>query len=623
MNETKKPTISLAAWKEEIDASRRRRDQHKDTWGNYARLHTNAYRAVQGANEDKNVTLPNGDQIKVALVYRNIEQTMALLEVPELGIRVKANDYTHELGREDSHRESVIEEGILNSMNNSGLVSGEEEADDIKRDGIIIGHSIDYTYYNMIEEEVEVDRIPMMMETEAGAFLPVIDEATGQPRFETETEKQITYQAVKDERISPLEFLFSASARKIRRSAWHGYERIESLKTLKQDPRFNIPDTIEGTTYRETDLYGDNTDDERQVRRDSVKVVVIWDKLNKELIHFIEYTPCAEASGKNKNKHEDRALIPVRVDKWPVRFKLPDDSPFSFFIPIPANDHPFGISQVEHIRNPALEADKLRTRMANLTRQLKLVWLYRKGKIDQDQLSQAMKSPEAMPVGVDLQEDEDFSKFFKELKPNQIPKELYEQMGRNEDDVRKIEGISETPFGGAETATESENQMAIGGARPNRKRRLYLSFLTEVAKRHKDFLAQFAPDGQTMVVAGADGKELTLEYGRAAFQGSFDIYVLAGGGATNVSPVKQKTMMEMSGMVLGRYGPKFDSILLRQMLTMFDLRDTNALAQAAMEFAQLVPPEAGPAGSGPPRPELNLNDISNGQAIRAAINPNE
>lgn len=615
-------TVSHEVWHERIKAARARREKYETLWSQYARLYANSYRAIQDKNEDRNVSLPNGDQVKVGMVYRNIEQTMALLEVPEIGVRATAEDFTYELGAEDSHREAVVETALVRSLNRSGLINGDEECDYIKRDGIIIGHGINYTYWRVVEEEVPLPPIPVLTEADDGTFVPLYDELAQQPVYERGTEKRITFEAVQDEHVSPIEFLFDAAARKIRKSSWHGWERAVKLEDLRKNPRYTIPDDIQPMVIQAKDIYGEEEPDE-STEADSVKIITIWDKTNRELITFIEHNPPARVSSGKRTRRRGRELelVEIGMEKWPVQFAHPDDSPFSFFIPSPCNDHPFGISQIEHIKNQAVEVDKLRSRAANLTRQLKVVLLYQKGKIDHDQLTQALRSPEAVPVGVSLQDGDDWQKLFKEVQPAKLPREIYDQITQAEEDVRKTTGISETPFGGAETATESENQMAVGGARPKRKRRLYLSFLTETAKRHLDYLREFAPEGQTIVVPAPDGTPLTLPFGRAALQGQFNVSVLPGGEAMTASPVKQKTMIELNAQIKGQFGPVFDRIFLRQMLTMFDVRDQNALMRAA-QMGMQMPGMMGVPGQ--QRPELNLNDISNGQAIRAAVNaPNE
>jgi hypothetical protein len=426
--------------------------------------------------------------------------------------------------------------------------------------------------------------------------------------------------------LSPLQFLAEASCKKFECAAWLGFERPTKLALLRKDPRYAIPDDVQGVTFHLRDIYGSEGQDEEEMT-DAVMVIVIWDKIRKELITFIETAPSganggiARATQRASNARAPAAdLVPIATLRWPVTFSHPDDSPFSFYIPIPARDHPFGISQIEHVRNSALEADKLRTRQANITRQIKRIPWYRKGRgMDQDQLTQALQSEDMTPVGIDFQEGEKVEQIFGELPIPQISPDIYKQYLIAEQGVDKTSGISDVPGGGADTATEAEFIFQIGGARTGRKKRLYLKFLTTTAKHHKDFLKEFSPEGEIIVVPNVDGSPLTLAYGRQAFQGEFEIEVIPGGGAMSLSPVKQKLMIEATNMLMFKFGPQFDRVYLRQLLTMFDFRGINDLMRAAM--AGLGMP--GAAGSAPP-PGYSPDNYSNPQTIRAGINaPNE
>jgi len=621
-----KPTDSVEPWKKRIEASRTRRLRYEPLWACYARLHTNAYTAVKQANDDALVTFPNGDQVKAGLVFSNIEQTRALLEVPEIGVRATATDYTRQLGAEDTHRESVVEQALYRSLLFSGLIKSEEEADFVKLDGTILGHGINYTAWRLEEEEVEVDNIPILSEDDAGAFVPLMKD--GAQSFEPVMAKQISWEGCEDTTISPLEFLADAACKRLDKAAWHGYERPVKLETLKKNPRYKIPDDIQATSFRIKDIYGEEGREEEDIT-DAVMLVVIWDKINKELLTFIETAPqgalgaSATPTGKTRKStatKPDMTLVGIAVERWPVTFSHPDASPFSFYIPISARNHPFGISQVEHARNPALEADKLRTRQANITRQIKRIPWYNKNRVDQAQIEKAFQSDDMVPIGLDIRESEKPENIFGELPIPSVHADIYKQYIVAEQSVNSVTGISDVPGGGAETATESEFIYQLGSARANRKKRLYLAFLTSVASRHRDYLREFSPDGETIVVPSVDGTPLTLAYGRQAFEGEFSIEIIAGGGAMSLSPVKQKMMIEATGMLLGRFGPQFDRVYLRQLLTMFDFRDINELMRAAM--VGIMPPGGAPGAV--PQPGFSPEDYSNPQAIRAGINaPNE
>lgn len=630
----KDPTIRTSIWKERIDSARQRRELYEPTWDKYCLLHTNAYQAVQDINEDETVFLPNGDQVKVGAVFRNIEQTLGMLEVPEIGVRATATDYTRELDRQDTHREAVVEQGLLLSLTQSGLINEEEVIDDIKRDGTIIGHGITYTQWQIYSEEVTAGHIAVLQETDNG-FEPVLNEETGQPLFEPIKQKETLWEGCEDVYVSPYQFLFESSAKKIHKASWHGYEDVVELKVLHRDPRFSIPSDVRGTSFTRRDPYA--KEDEFTVDN-AVKVITIYDKVNRELIVFIETNPGGEESNSifkqksndsgdpddnNKpDKKNKKELVPIGVFRYPVRFAHPSDSPFSFFIPQPSNNTPMGISQIEHIRNQAVEVDKLRTRAANLTRMLKTIIFFQNGRIDADQLKEAIEAPESSPVGVNLEEGDKWEDLVHEVKFGELPGEVLQQIRQAETDINLTTAIPEQPFTGADTATESENQMTIAGARPKRKQRLLLKFMSEVAKRHKDFLKTFAPDGQVIRFFTADGNELIMEYGRKAFEGNFIIEVMPGGGASNVSPVKQKLMSEVFNMTKGQFGPQYDLLMLRQLLTVTDARDLNAMMKAAREGlgqgAQIISSNPGDPANTADR--FKPGEYSNGQTIRQATN---
>jgi hypothetical protein len=615
------PTVSEEVWQQRIEGARRRRDQLATLWATYARLHTNAYTVAKAANDDPLVALPNGDQVKLGLIHRNIEQTMALLELPEIGLRVTATDYARELTEEDTHREAVVEAALVRSMKRSGFVKRTEEVDYIKRDGIIIGHGINYSWWRTVSRRIETEGVIVMTEADDGSFAPTLDGA-GQPLMEPQIENKIVWDDVQDEHVSPIEFLFDDCARDMGKSPWHGMEKIVKAAKLNEDPSFVIPPDLAPTAFTVRDLYGENPEHAEYQEEDAYRVVTVWDKVNYELITLIEgkaIAPGLAKRGKAARKN-NLALQIARVQRWPVTFAHPDDSPFSFYVPIPANDHPFGISQIEHIRNPSNEADKTRTRQANLVRQSKRIPWYRKGALDPDQLRRALNGSDAEPVGLDIPEGITVEQLFGELPIPGVNPDLYNAEKLAEETVRRTSGISEVPFGGAETATESENQANIGGARPNRKRRLLLAFYTEVASRHLDFRREFDAPGQVIRVLSADGTPLTLTYGREAFAGELEVEVLPGGEATTISPVKQKMMVETANLFLGRFSPQFDRIFARQVLTKLDFRDINKMLQAIPQDPTQYMNQAGAVDGKLRAPAFNVNDQSNGQAIRAAIN---
>jgi hypothetical protein len=615
------PKVPAETWANRIEASRRRRDEWLTLWSEYARLHTNAYLVPKAANDEKTVMLPSGDQVKLGLVHRNVEQTMALLEIPEIGIRATATDYARELTGDDTHREGVVEAALVRSLKLSGFVRGTEEVDHIKRDGVIIGHGVNYSYWRRVEREIVIGQMPVLVEQEDGVFAPSLGE-DGAPAYEPAVEKRVMWDNMQDEHVSPLEFLFDADALQIPKSPWHGMEKIVRKDALLADPTIELPEGIEPTSFIVRDLYGDQGREELR-EDDCYRQIVIWDKLHYELLTFVEGHDTRKGVKRKKPRAPDLHIHLVKVEPWPLTFEHPDDSPFSFFIPIPANDFPWGISQIEHIRNPSNEADKTRTRLANMVRQTRRIPWYIKGRLDPLQLTAAFNGTSQEPVGLDLQDGEKPDQLMGELPLPGVDPDLYQATQAAEDTVRWTSGISEEPFGGS-TATDSENRMAIGAARPERKRRRMLAFCTDVARKHLAFRREFDPPGQRLAVVGPDGVPLSLVYGREAFEGAFELDFLPGGEATTISPVKQKMMVESANIFLGRFSPRFDRIFARQLLTAMDFRDVNAMLEAIpIDAAMYMGGGAGVDGRAR-EDSFRPGDQSNGQAIRAAINaPNE
>jgi len=619
----KNDQVDLELWHKRIQASRRRRDEHVSDWASYARLVIDAYIAAQDGNDSDSVVLPNGDQVKLALVFSNIEQTMAMLETPEIGLRAEANDFTRELGPADTHAEMIVEQGVLRSLNRGGLIHGAEETDYIKRDGVVIGHAINYTHYKTVTDTTE-QMVPVIEEVQPNIFSPVFDES-GQPVFEPEEVEEVIWENCYDKHVSPLHFLFDSNETKIPLSWWHGFEDVISIDELKRDPRYKdkLPKNLTGYAFKRADIYGD-TPNEEYLAEDSVSIIKIYNKRTREIIDFIETAP-PEMSRTKMQKYgidtaADSKLILLNKQKISVLFDGPDDSPFNFFIPIPANDRWAGISQIHHIRNPSVEADKSRTRWANWVREIRRITWYNKNQSGLGEaIQEALNSNKVTPVGLHIDDTTPPDKLMGEMSTPNINPEVFQAAALGENEVRKISGYPETPVTGADTATESENQMQIVGARPGRKMRLYLKFLTDVARTHKAFLSVYAPDGQVLPTIGIDGQELYLPFGREAFQGEFKLQVTKSGGAMSISPVKQKLLTDNMSLMLGRFGPSVDLALMREVMTLTDMRNINAIMLLAQQNMGLIPPQV--PGQ---QAQTNVNDISNGQAIRSAINaPNE
>ena len=613
-----RPSVDVETWCRRVKAARRRREQHEQKWAQYARLHTACYQAMRDRNDDESVELPSGDQVKVGAVFRNIEQTMAMLEVPAIAVDARAEDVRRELGMSDTHRESLLSAALVRSMRRSGLLERDEVADAVKRDGVIVGHGVSYSYWRLVQRRVPAGRALVMEVAEDGSFRPVLG-VDGEAQYEDIEIDETVYEGVQDEYVSPLEFLFDASARSMRTARWHGREVIRPLAEVRNDPRYTVPNDITGTAYRIKDLYGQEAAPEEVFEADSVRLIDLWDKDNSELVTLIEHNGARGGKRKAQSGETDTEWLVARVEPWPMTFEHPDDSPFSFFIPIPANDAPFGVPQIEHVRNQAVELDKIRTRQANMTRQMKRVPVFKKGAVDGEQVRRAYNGADVEPVAVEVADGEKLSELFDEITMPPVHADLYNQQQAAEADINKTTGISDVPGGGANTATEAEHIFQIGNGRATRKRRLYLSYLREVAYSHKALLAQFAPLGQKLKVFGPDGQPVELEYGREAFAGDFTLDINPGGEAAVLSPVEQKSMIEVANLFLGRFGPVFDKVFARQVLTKLNFRDVNTMLQA-IPADVMSAMQMGKTGPQAPPADIAMNGQSNGQALQAAFN---
>ncbi|OQX39845.1 MAG: hypothetical protein B0D91_00735 [Oceanospirillales bacterium LUC14_002_19_P2] len=598
-------------WHKRIAAARKRRDKYEQVWRHYASLHTEGAKAVRGLTDDYRITLPEGDQVKISLVYRNIEQTMAYMETPDIGITARATSATRELSNVDTHREAVVEQALSDSLKRSGLVTGPERLDRVKLDGLICGHGITYSWWHVIEEEVEVGRVPVMVDS-YGVLKPKVDAATGRPKYEVRKEAMPVFEYVDDMRVSPLQFLFASSASQIYDSHWYGFESVVRLAELKADPRYDLPSDIEPSSFKVKDLTGEHESGDDYLQEDSVCLIIVWDKDHRELIHFIETT-----APEHQRRQKETSLTEVYRIRHPVPFDHPDDGPFNFFIPQPASDDPFGISHIEHIRNPAIEADVMRSRRANLSRNQKRFMVYDKDTVSTTQMDEALGSDRDLEaIGVDLEDSKTLAQAVTEVQTPGVPDELLRYQPFAEDDVRKNSGIAETPFGGAETATESENQQMIGQARTNRKRNKLFKYLTDVARTHHAFLREFLPSGQSLRITMPDGREEILQYGREALVGVFDIKVTPSGGPSAISPVRQKMLID--GMaVIRELGPEAQLLYSGELLRQLDIRDVNPILAAARKYLVAVQAPMPATGSGG---ETNPAGINNPTVMADAVN---
>ncbi|PJE79658.1 hypothetical protein CI610_01372 [invertebrate metagenome] len=610
------PQVSTNIWQKRIEAARKRRDLYVTRWQEFCRLHTTAQCYFSTSEEYRHLfSLSDSDTVFLGLVFRNIEQTLGYLEMDDIGVTARATNYDRPLDNVDTNNESVVEQALYESLKKSGLISGTERLDRIKLDALLCGHGIAFSYWNMLEEEVETDRVPVF--TDNNGLLEPKTDKNGNQKFVVEKAKETIWEGVVDERISPLEFLCSSTANSIDESHWLGFERIIRIADLQQDQRYSNLPKLKGGTFTIKTLSGDTARDDTTVfMEDSVKVITLWDRITRKLITFIDSN-----EAKNQKEKEPETFIKLRELHFPVKFDNPQDSPFSVFIPIPATDQPFGISQVDHIKNPAVEGDAMRSRFANLSRNQKRLWVYNNNSMDQDQIDTVINGKESLAaLGLKLEEGVDLSRVIKDIQTVNIPDSLLTAATLSEDTVRKNSGVSETPFGGTETATESENQMMIGQARVNRKRNKLFNFLEQVTQTHLAYLRRFAPEGSTLRVILADGTDALMTYGRESFQGRFHIKVQPGGGASAISPVRQKMLIEAVGMVGQNMGPKASLLLFREVLTQMDIRNVNGILQAAKEFMIPQQPTAEPSAMNPqqqsiPNPETAINPHVLGNAV--------
>ena len=619
--------ITNDTWRKRIEAARDRREPYETLWQHYCKLHSDAEQIILNGDDDNRIIkLPNGDRVRLGLVFRNIEQTMGYLETDDIGVTARAMAYTRPLDNIDTNNESVVEQAVYDSMKNSGLIGGADRLDRIKLDALLVGHGVSFSWWKVLDEQVETGRVSVLREKDG--FLEPKTDKTGQPVYKPQMETVTLWEGMVDERISPLEFLCSSTCTSLDESHWLGFERIVRLDDLKSDPRFaGLPAGLKGGSYEIKTLQGERgpggTD---YYMEDSVKLIIVWDRMTRELITFLETSDKKNRQAQKQDQPSDVSENFVRLKQvqFPVEFDNPYDSPFAVYIPISACDHPYGVSQVEHIRNPALESDMMHTRFANQSREQKRLWVYDKNKVEQSQVDDAINGKQSLAaMGMDVQDGEDLSRIFKDIQTVNIPDSLLNAATIAEDIVRKNSGVAETPFGGTETATESENQMMIGQARVNRKRNKLFSFLEQLAQIHLAYLRTFAPNGSSIRVVLADGTDALLNYGREAFMGRFNIKIEPGGGATAISPVRQKMLIEAVGMVGNNMGPKASLLLFREVLTQMDIRNVNGILQAAREFMIPPTPPAAPMPglpAGMPSNLPNPEQMTNANQLGAAVN---
>lgn len=629
-------------WSKRLTAARKRREEQEAYWRWYYKIYRDAELSLKAKNDDVSVNLPNGDRVKLHLVFRNIEQTLSMLEASDVVVDATSVDSDRLLDAGDVHNEKILEKTLRDGIIRSGVLSGKFVADRVKRDGLICGHGISYSYYRIVNDEV--DTVVPVYEVSEGSNIvtPVFDE-NGAVKTRKEKRKTIVYESVEEEHVSPFCFLFDADSDTLDTSFWHGREKVVSLEELKKDDRFNIPSGLHGASLKRKDYFESDPSVSWDTGADLVLQIDVFDTQTRQLLTFVEGSVQKTDESKSGNKESnanknkgifdrfrskissassdkpltEKSLHLVRSQKFPFVFDNPDLTPFNFFVPIPCNGVPFGISQIEHIATPADEADKTQTRIVNALREFKRLWLVRKGRVDTEDLNSILKSSDKNVIEVEAKEsDDNLNNLFQEVSHSTLSPELYMAPQAAADTVRQTSGVSDIPLGGADTATEADAMMTVGSARINRKRSFFFSYLTQVAWSHKGLNAAFAPQKQSVRVVGDSGSEEVLSFGREVFQGKYEIFVLPFADASSRSPVMRKMMMDIALGLRGSYGHQFDRLLWRQVFRELDWKNANALVDAIPmgDMAQ------GPGIPGMMPAAEGVEGVSDGQVLREAIN---
>jgi hypothetical protein len=562
------------------------------------------------------------DKTRLGLVHRNVEQTLAVLEVPEVHISATAVEYLREMDSVDDHAESVVSAAVSQSLRDSGLLAGPELADQVKQAAILCGHGVLYAAWRVHTQEVDYGELPIMAEGPDGGLDPVRDDE-GLPTTQATKVTKVIRESPGNWIVSPLEFLFDPLADSIALSPWHAWERVIRLDDLEDDGRFTLPPGLEEGVHTRRDLYGDEPGTDEAVEK-GVKVILAYDKAERELCVFLEPGQC---KGDKAAQTKQPAMHCLLAEPLPVTFDSPDDSPFVAFVPIPALDDPYGISQVAHIRNPAVQADVLSSRIDTQTLGQKRIFAFDSSSgLDEEQIRKAMAAPDFGVVKIANAMGADLQKALVELPMQHPTAEAFQGIERGKADVSATSGVSDIPYGGANTATESQNMMTVGGARVQRKRRLFLDFLTNVARVHLALLAEFSPEGQAAVVPELMGQSKVLPYGRDAFTvARFNLRAIAGGAGAAKTPVQAKAILDGLGMMAPFAGPALKVWMAEQLAQTLGLEDMGRMRRALYADAQMLsgPPAPGPAGvDGNLRADpAALDNMLPGQVVRAGINP--
>lgn len=626
------PKVPMDDWRARFDGARTEREKFVDSWARNARLYAMA-RAIGPRSETwlngSDDLLGRRDRIALGLVHRNAEQTMAVLDMPEVGLSATMVEFYRETSESDEAAENLVSAAVGQSLRDSGLLSGPKVADMVKQVALICGHGVSFTHWRKVTRELDAGLGPVFEVTGRDAdgaeiLEPKLDE-DGQPLIEPMSLTEVVREQCADVFVSPLDFLFDTQAPSIYLSGWHAFEQVVRLKDLRADGRFVLPADLEERTHRRVNLFNETPGPEVTTTK-GVAVLTAFDKATRQMCVFLE-ADRSQADDRPAVEPLSRERAPlhcIMAETFPVDLASPDDSPFSVFVPMPLVDFPWGIPQIGTIRVSAEMADKLESRLATQTLDQKRIFVTDANSgVTDEAIRDAMRAPDFAVVAIQNGMGQDLNKLLTELPMQRVSEETFGGINRSKADVAATSGVADMPYGGAGTATESENMMAVGGARVQRKRTLYLQYLEHAAAVHLAYLAAFAPDGQRIMVQGLWGA-VPMRYGREAFAaGRFSLRAVPSGSAAADTPVQQKAKVDFAGMVAPFAGPATKLVLLETLATSLGLHDQARLRRAAIQDMQgTMAPPMGPGGvDGQLRERTAAPSAAmSGQVMRAGIN---
>ncbi len=240
---------------------------------------------------------------------------------------------------------------------------------------------------------------------------------------------------------------------------------------------------------------------------DFPKMIEIWefyDKVNQILFHL---SPGAE--GKIVTKGGERG--------WPDG--IPKEGlPFSYLAFNEQADDPFPISYESMIRDQAIELNKLRTMMAELTKRLRRVVLYRSdllGEGEAERLIEEIGLKEFMEA-----KGGDMDKIVKEITLGQFPQELMLYEDRIVGTIREILGQSRFQRAQRENVESAEEAARIGhgdDTQVGRNQSAMEEFITDSVRKWYQGFQAVATDDVTIPLMN-DNDARTLEQAGASFQ---------------------------------------------------------------------------------------------------------